>query len=122
MPTKAPRACVHGGCAGYATTGNYCDLHRKALWAERNARPEIRDDKRFYDSAIWQSKRKAVLRLEPWCRECRRNGRVTPATMVDHIQGIRSGGARLSDSNLQPLCDACHAVKRSDESRGKVSF
>jgi 5-methylcytosine-specific restriction protein A len=42
---------------------------------------------------------------------------VKPAEMVDHITPIRLGGARFAASNLQPLCNACHAVKRAEESR-----
>ncbi|MBX9580491.1 MAG: HNH endonuclease [Gemmataceae bacterium] len=75
-----------------------------------------REDKRFYDSAVWQKVRAQVLMKEPYCRECRRNRRVTLADMVDHITPIRLGGSRLAASNLAPLCDRCHAVKRQRES------
>lgn len=117
MPTKAPSACLHPGCPTLATTGSYCDAHRKAKWAARNARPEIREDKRFYDSVQWKRIREAVLRKEPWCRQCRRLGKVIVASIVDHITPIRMGGNRTVLSNLQPLCDECHNIKRSSESR-----
>lgn len=51
----------------------------------------------------WERLRTAVLRGEPLCRLCRR-----PAVLVDHIRPISAGGARLDNSNLRPLCRACH--------------
>ena len=117
MPMKPQTACVSPGCSATTAKGQYCDAHRKANWTARNARPEIREDKRFYDSREWKLTRERLLRSEPWCRECRRQGRVTPAEMVDHITPIRNGGSRTWLSNLQPLCHTCHNVKRSSESR-----
>jgi 5-methylcytosine-specific restriction protein A len=116
MPRKASRPCAHPRCPELVTEGSRCPAHDKAAWQARNERPEIREDKRFYDSARWQQLRAFVLREEPWCRECRRNNRVSPATVVDHIQRIRDGGSRTNLTNLQPLCDRCHDKKRGKES------
>jgi 5-methylcytosine-specific restriction protein A len=74
-----------------------------------------REHKRFYDSALWKRVRLGILRNEPYCRECRRQGRLMLADMVDHITPIGAGGARVVASNLQPLCNGCHAVKRQSE-------
>jgi 5-methylcytosine-specific restriction endonuclease McrA len=38
-------------------------------------------------------------------------GRIAPAVMVDHIQPLSAGGARLDVGNLQSLCARCHALK-----------
>lgn len=60
----------------------------------------------FYHSSAWKKVRKLFLIREPFCRECGQ-----PASDVDHIVPIRSGGAKLNFSNLQALCKACHTRK-----------
>jgi 5-methylcytosine-specific restriction protein A len=116
-PSKPPHPCAHPGCGELVTTGSRCQAHAKVEWKARNARPEIREDKKFYDSALWRKTRLAVLKREPWCRECKRLGIATLATVVDHIIPLRMVGPKVSPDNLQPLCAACHNVKRSEESR-----
>ena len=49
------------------------------------------------------------------CEECSRLGRLTPAQMVDHIVPINKGGGGLDKSNLQSLCNACHARKSAKD-------
>lgn len=72
----------------------------------------------FYRHAKWLKLRAAVLRDEPFCRECMKRHVVTEATMVDHIQPIRLGGEKYEKENLAPLCDSCHGRKRQSE-KGK---
>jgi 5-methylcytosine-specific restriction protein A len=76
-----------------------------------------REDKRFYDSTLWQKTRRMVLMQDPYCAQCRRENRVTLATMVDHVHRIAAGGDKLSRDNLEGLCSRCHAVKRQRESQ-----
>lgn len=47
-------------------------------------------------------------------------GRVTAATVVDHIVPVREApDRRLDPDNLQPLCKHCHdSLKAQQESRG----
>ncbi len=50
-----------------------------------------------------------VLADEPLCRLCDQQGRVTAATVVDHIIRIKvRPDLRLDMSNLQLLCKSCH--------------
>jgi 5-methylcytosine-specific restriction enzyme A len=82
-------------------------------------RPSAR--RRGYD-ADWQQLRRAILEAEPSCRECRRQGRATIATTVDHIETIRDAPERrLDPSNCQPMCRPCHQTKtiRHDGGLGK---
>ena len=58
----------------------------------------------------WRKARNAHLAAEPLCRHCEREGRVTPATMVDHIVPLPHG-PRLDPANLQSLCGAHHKIK-----------
>lgn len=55
------------------------------------------------------------LAAEPLCRMCAAEGRVTAATLVDHIVPIEDGGAVLADANLQSLCIPCHGIKTADD-------
>ena len=55
--------------------------------------------------------REQLLRSEPLCRHCKAKGRVTPATIADHIVSIANGGAIHDIDNLQPLCRTCHDRK-----------
>ena len=68
-------------------------------------------DARGYD-ARWRKARKTFLEQHPLCAECQRNGRLTPATVVDHIVPHR-GDMRLfwDEKNWQPLCKSCHDEK-----------
>ena len=47
--------------------------------------PEALAYRRLYGTARWKRTRKAQLATEPLCRFCREEGRVTPATVCDHI-------------------------------------
>jgi len=58
-----------------------------------------------------------VLNREPLCRECLKQGRLTPATEVDHIVPLASGGTNDLE-NLQPLCHSCHSRKTAKEDGG----
>ncbi len=68
-------------------------------------------DARGYD-ARWRRARKAFLERHPLCAECQREGKLTPATVVDHIVPHR-GDQRLfwDKTNWQPLCKDCHDKK-----------
>ena len=58
--------------------------------------------------------RRALLREEPFCRECRKLGRETRATHADHIIPRCQGGSDAR-SNYQPLCVAHSRSKTGRE-------
>lgn len=68
--------------------------------------------------AKWRKAREQYLAEHPLCRECGRSGKVTAATVVDHIVPHK-GDAHLmwSRTNWQPLCGRCHAQKTGREQR-----
>jgi len=72
---------------------------------------------RGYDGR-WKKAREAYLRKHPLCLYCEREGRITAATVVDHIVPHRGDKAIFWDSsNWQPLCKACHDSVKAKEER-----
>ena len=74
---------------------------------------------RFYNSPIWKHLRNKKLLNNPLCESCEVEGRYIPATDVDHIQAINSGGSSTDPENLQSLCHRCHSRKTLFERLGK---
>ncbi|WP_038202268.1 HNH endonuclease [Xenorhabdus bovienii] len=90
---------------------------------------------RIYGSK-WNKARLAFLQQHPLCVMCHQQGRVTGATVVDHIIPHKLKGALASGNkteiakaqklfwdtkNWQPLCDSHHnSTKQRMEKRGKV--
>jgi 5-methylcytosine-specific restriction protein A len=57
-----------------------------------------------------------LLKREPLCRRClkKHDGRIRPATQLDHVVPLAKGG-RDTEDNLQPLCDPCHVEKTAED-------
>ena len=74
----------------------------------------------LYGSTAWRRLRARVLSDEPLCRLCDRQGRVTAATTVDHIEEHKGDRTLFFDrDNLQPLCASCHSgIKRMQDRHG----
>ena len=89
---------------------------RNRSWIPK-AKPQNRqiDNSQFYHSKAWRMTRKFYIKANPLCEQCTRDGRTTGGQMVDHIRQITMGGDRLHQSNLQTLCNSCHAKKSSSE-------
>lgn len=63
-----------------------------------------------------QERRERWVLIEPLCRRCRNKSppRIRVFTQLDHIVPLFKGGPD-DDSNLQPLCDECHAEKTAED-------
>lgn len=70
-----------------------------------------------YDTAQWQTARKAQIARCPCCVVCASQGRTTPATVTDHIQPVRLGGDFWNSANHQSLCNQCHQRKSQSEKK-----
>ena len=70
----------------------------------------------------WRKVRSFHLSAHPYCVYCRKAGKVTLATVVDHIKPHRGDPElRWDMNNLQSLCQPHHdATKQREERRGKV--
>lgn len=67
----------------------------------------------------WQRARDVYLAAHPLCAECRRNGIVASAVLVDHI--IPHKGDQFlfwDEGNWQSLCKPCHDRKTAIEDGG----
>lgn len=75
----------------------------------------------LYRTATWHKLRRHQLRSEPLCRYCRELGRLTPATVADHVIPHRGDLVLFYDpANLQSLCKTCHDhVKQRLERTGR---
>lgn len=61
----------------------------------------------FYNTRTWKHLRKVKLITDPMCEYCGKR----PATEVDHVQAITSGGDPISMDNLRSACHQCHSRK-----------
>lgn len=83
---------------------------------------DAREWRGWYGLARWRGKngrRLTQLREEPLCRMCRLQGRVTPATVADHVEKHNGDPAKFWHGELQSLCAEHHdATKQAEEHRG----
>ena len=117
MPMKPKKPCKHPGCPS-VTGGQYCELHAALHTSDRASAFE-----RGY-SHRWQRARKRFLVRHPLCVECEREGKLTSATVVDHIRPHRGDQALFWDEkNWQPLCKKCHDRKtRLEDQRPEYRY
>lgn len=113
MANKTRKYCVDFPCSNLATDGAYCSQHKPART------PKETDP--FYLSVQWRRFRDFYIRKHPLCELCEREGRLTPAKMVDHILEIKDGGALTSEENAMSLCWKCHAVKTAEAKNHRKS-
>lgn len=73
------------------------------------------DNSKFYNSKQWRATRNFYIQANPLCEQCERDGIITGGQCVDHIIPITKGGHQTDYSNLQTLCNPCHAKKSSRE-------
>ena len=109
MATGFAQPCQYAGCRSFAIAGSaYCCKHRKQI---RNDKFRASAYRRGYTSA-WSKAAKCFLIEHPLCAECQRQGRITPATEVDHIIPHKGDKQLFWDQdNWQALCHECHSYK-----------
>lgn len=111
------RVCSVHGCPAIATDGSYCATHARSL---ESIRRRIHDDRRGSSTARgydrrWRRVRASVLARRPLCEDCERDGRVTLAAEVHHVDGDTRHN---TDDNLIPLCKSCHSRRTMIERGG----
>ena len=108
MPIRAGTACPRSGCPGIVRAGvcTRCGPLRVRVQREHDERRGTAASRGY--GGRWQRVRAMYLRAHPLCVQCQREGRVTAATDVHHIQKRRDGGPDMAE-NLMALCHACHS-------------
>lgn len=111
MPRKPLKPCKHQGCPEL-TDKEFCKNHRE-LYERKSA------SERGYNNR-WRKARKRFLKQNPLCVHCKEDGKLTRATVVDHIKPHRGDMTLFWDeSNWQPLCKKCHDKKTMTKDRYK---
>ena len=79
--------------------------------------PEAQAWRRLYNTRRWRGVRADQLTHEPLCRMCASKGRITPATVCDHVEPkTKEDPATFFDGPFQSLCDdpryRCHSSRK----------
>ena len=98
------------------TRKGYCDAHQRDTRQYDQHRGN--SAQRGYNTA-WRKFRDGFLRRHPLCVMCEAQGRVTPATVVDHITPHKGDTTLFwAKDNHQALCASCHSRKTLAEDMG----
>ena len=82
-----------------------------------------KDRDKFYHSKKWKHKRLEVMQeYQGLCQECKSQGQIVPADVVDHIVELLDGGDELDNDNLIPLCHYHHNIKTRHEKNKRNSL
>lgn len=124
MPAKSYKKCNEVHCPEL-TRGTYCEVHQQEQVAlKKQGYQDYKRDRQdkevqaFYSSGVWRKVRVHQLSQHPLCKHCMAEDILTPAELVDHIIPTKiDWSLRLSLSNLQSLCQACHNRKSAEDRR-----
>ena len=118
MPSLLRKVCGAPGCFDVVEDGSaYCDecMAARRRRDDANRSPERQ---RRYNNPRWKRLRRKHLANNPLCVRCKKQGRTTAATTVDHEVPVEHGGAMWDEDNLQSLCSTCHSGwKQRQEAR-----
>lgn len=122
MAREPYRPCRYPRCGVLVRGGGWCEKHKGQRHVE-NDRRRGTAAQRGYGSR-WQRARLAFLAAHPLCEmDCAREGRVTVATVVDHVVPHKGDPVLFWDEeNWQAGCETCHNRKtaRQDGGFGRI--
>ncbi len=77
----------------------------------------------YYNTSIWKQIRRNQLASNPLCRMCEADGRLTPATVCDHIEPHKGDWELFTGGPFQSLCNPCHSRhKQREERTGRPAY
>lgn len=114
MPFHPLKRCTYPGCRNRVKSGR-CPEHKRQAERQQDERRGSRRERGY--TYQWEQYRLAYLRDHPLCVACEKEGRYTPAKIVDHIIPISGGDDVLfwPASNHQGLCQTCHNRKTTTQ-------
>lgn len=71
----------------------------------------------FYHSSRWTKLSRMFRASHPVCERCKANGRIVPATVVDHIIPAGLCSDPFDVNNLQALCEHCNLSKATEDKK-----
>src|SRR5262245_42233939 len=78
-----------------------------------------RENWKLYNSKRWKQRRKQQLQTQPLCAMCQASGRITAASVADHIIPHRGDERLFYYGALQSLCETHHnQTKKQQETLG----
>ncbi|MFZ0599812.1 MAG: HNH endonuclease [Roseiarcus sp.] len=80
--------------------------------------PSARPWRGWYSFQQWKNRRAHQLRVEPLCRLCMEQGRITPATVADHHPPHDGDWNKFVLGELRSLCAPCHDALQGFVHRG----
>jgi 5-methylcytosine-specific restriction protein A len=116
-PFAPQHPCTYPGCSILVVGCSRCEKHRaQDRKAEESRRGSA--NSRGYGSR-WRVARKRFLELNPLCAECNRVGRLTAATIVDHIVPHKGDISLFWDmDNREAICKSHHDQKTASQDGG----
>ena len=123
MPPRPLKVCRHAGC--HELTRDPSGVLPEAQGRGGSAGEEVEAEqdsqresayRRGY-GARWRKLRAQILMDEPLCRECRKAGRIVPATDVDHIVA-RADGGTMTGATCNPSAMPATAARPSERTAG----
>lgn len=117
---RAKCLCNYPGCGALIEAPGYCVRHALSQESRRRTAERLRlsSRKRGYGSR-WEKLRRIILHQRPLCVLCEKRGRITAATVVDHIVAHKGDSTLFwALDNLQPLCASCHSTKTASQDGG----
>lgn len=119
MPYAAPRPCTKPGCPALVRGGGRCPEHQQQAQRTDQQRRGTAAQ-RGYDGR-WRKARESYLLEHPLCAPCQLEGRVTPATVVDHIKAHKGDYTLFWDrDNWQPSCKPHHDARVDEGDFGQA--
>lgn len=98
-------------------------LNKKEYNKRYDKNKRDKQSKKIYNSKDWQRVRERVLTYYNYlCRDCLYNKKITPYNVVHHVKELKDyPELAFVESNLVPLCHACHNKTHSSKRTKKES-
>lgn len=114
------KICNSPGCGKLISMDRtYCEDHG-TVQTVYSKYTRDKNSAKFYNSRTWRKKREEIMQeYNGLCQLCAAKEIVREADVVDHIKELKDrADLALENSNLVPLCHACHNAKTLEYKKG----